>query len=50
MTDERLDGFLKFIEEDNTAFLDRCLNDLTDEELTRFLDDNPEFLEELVSE
>ena len=35
---------LEFLEEEDGVLLDQMLEDLTDEELTKFLEKNPDFL------
>ena len=41
---EEFDKLLKFLNEDDGTFFDQMLEQLTDEELTKFLENNPDFL------
>ncbi len=42
--EERLDKLVEFLEENDDALFDQMLENLTDEELTAFFKDNPDFL------
>ena len=42
------DVLYEILREDDETFMDKYLLNLTDEELTRFLEDNPDFLDGLV--
>ncbi len=41
---ENMDQLLEFLEEEDDAFLDEILENLTDEELSNFFRDNPDFM------
>lgn len=40
---ENINPLLAFLQEDNDALFERMLEDLTDEELSKFLEENPDF-------
>ncbi len=42
--EEKLDKLIEFLKEDDDALFDQMLKDLTDEELTAFFENNPDFL------
>ena len=41
------EGLIEFLKENSETFFEKYLANLSDEELTRFLDTNPDFLDEL---
>ena len=45
--EENMEQLLDFIEKDNGRFLEELIDNLTDKELTNFLNDNPDFIKEI---
>lgn len=45
---KQIDNFIEFLEIDDGQLLEMMIKDLSDEELSRFLKDNPNFIEEMV--
>ena len=46
--EKQINNFIEFLEKDDGQLLEMMLKDLSDEELSRFLEDNPNFIEEMV--
>ena len=44
---EEMDRLIEFLEEDEGAFLNHMIDNLTDEELSAFLRENPDFINEI---
>lgn len=44
---EDMDRLMEFIKEDEGTFLDQMIDSLTDEELSAFFKENPDFISEI---
>lgn len=44
---EEMDKLIEFLEEDAGTFLDHMIDSLTDEELSAFFKENPDFINEI---
>ena len=42
------DRFIEFLEDDGRQLLEMIIENLSDEELSRFLEENPNFIEEML--
>ena len=46
--EERLGFLLDFLKEEDSVLLNHIIDDLTDAELSRFLENNPDFIEKMT--
>ena len=46
--ENKMEQFIEFLEEDDGQFLDQVIENLSDEELSEFLKNNPNFIKEIV--
>lgn len=45
--EKQINNFIEFLEKDDGQLLEMMLKDLSDEELSRFLEANPNFIKEM---
>lgn len=50
MTELKMEKLLDFLMESDMSFCEKLIDDLNDVELTRFLENNPDFLSSLLEE